>query len=463
MISDAVPPRGRQWIAACLLACCAALRAQDPMTFSITTIAGNGEPGYDGDDRPAIESRTNWARDVAVGPDGSVYFADHYNWRVRRVRLDGIVETVAGIGEHDYTGDGGPAREAAISRPRGLTVTPGGVLYFCDTWNHVIRRVGTDGTIETVCGTGVPGWNGDGKAARETQLDRPTDVAVGADGSIYISDAQNQRIRRVRPADGIVETAAGNGDEDFGGDGGPAASAALDSPSGIALGPDGALYIADEDNHRIRRVKDGTIDTVVGSGAAELGGDDVAPLDAGLTTPQDVSVGPDGTLYVADTLNHRIAMVRPGGSFRVLAGDGSPGYGGDGGPAREGHLSEPKGIAVGADGAIFVADAGNFVVRRLGPAGTPAGSFRRGDVDLSGGIDISDPIIIIHALFLRTLEIPCEDAADPDDSGALNITDGIFILVFQFLGAAPPAPPFPGCGIDPTEDALGCARSGCSS
>ncbi|MBI4604900.1 MAG: SMP-30/gluconolactonase/LRE family protein [Planctomycetes bacterium] len=435
-------------------------QSSDPLDFVITTIAGNGEEGYDGDGVPATQSRTNWARDVAVGPDGSIYFSDHFNWRVRRIRTDGIVETVAGVGVHSYTGDGGPASEAGISRPRGLAVTPGGALFFADTWNHVIRRVDADGTIHTVCGTGEAGFNDDGRDALETQLDRPTDVAVGEDGSIYISDAQNQRIRRVKP-DGVVETFAGNGEEAFSGDGGDARAAAIDSPSGISLGPAGELFITDEDNHRIRRVDaDGTIRTVVGSGEGALGPDDVPPLEASLLVPRDVTVGPDGTIYVADSDNHRIAMVRPGGRFRVLAGDGTAGYTGDGGPARKARMSGPKGIAVGPDGAVYVADSGNFTVRRLAPPVPTVERFRRGDVDLSGGIAITDPIVILNALFASEVAIPCLDAADADDSGAVNITDAIYILRFQFLGTAAPPPPLAACGEDPTADELGCQVQG---
>lgn len=444
-----------RWVTTVALTMVASLVAQEPAEYDIATVVGTGAPGFNGDGLPGPQTRTRPAREIAVGPDGSVYFSDEDNARLRRLRLDGTVETIAGTGVEAYSGDGGPAVDADISRARGLEVLDDGTIIFADAWNHVLRRIGPDGTIETICGTGVAGFNGDGLPALETEIERPNDVAVGPDGLVYFTDGRNHRIRRIG-ADGLVTTLAGTGEETYGGDGGPAIEARLDSPSGIDFGPDGALYVADEDNHRVRRIVGGTIETVVGRGEAEAGLDDVPPLEASLSGPRDLAFGPDGTLYIADTDNHRVAMVRPGGHFRVLAGSGAAGYVGDGGPAPLALLDAPKGITVGADGTVYVGDTGNWVIRAIAPR-LVGERFRRGDSDVDGRLTIGDAVGVLHALFILPDELPCEDAADANDDGTLNITDPVLVLRFLFLGDVPPAAPYPDCGPDPADDELDCA------
>jgi RHS repeat-associated protein len=190
---------------------------------------------------------------LAVGPDGSLYIADYFNRRIRRVGPDGIITTVAGNGAIGSGGDGGLATQAQFWNPQNVAVGPDGSLYIADSSNNRIRRVGADGIITTVAGDGINGFSGDGGPAAQAQLDGPFGVAVGPDGSLYIADLDNNRIRRVRP-DGIMTTVAGNGSYGFSGDGGPATQAQLNFPTGVAVGPDGRLYIADLYNSRIRRV-----------------------------------------------------------------------------------------------------------------------------------------------------------------------------------------------------------------
>jgi RHS repeat-associated protein len=220
----------------------------------ITTVAGNGTAGFSGDGGPATEAALSYPYGVAVGPDGSLYIADANNYRIRRVGPDGIITTVAGNGTYGSSGDGGPATEAALSYPYGgVAVDPDGSLYIGDTINGRIRRVAPDGIITTVAGSGTYGFSGDGGLATEAALAHPRGVAVGPDGSLYIADSGNYRIRRVGP-DGIIATVAGNGTIGFSGDGGPATAAALSSPYGVAVGPDGGLYVVGQGSQRIRRV-----------------------------------------------------------------------------------------------------------------------------------------------------------------------------------------------------------------
>jgi len=213
----------------------------------ITTAAGNGTSGFSGDGGPATQAAFGFVGGVAVAPDGSLHIADANNTRIRRVAPHGIITTVAGTGTFGFSGDGGPAAQAALANPSGVAVAPDGSLYIADTRNNRIRRVGPDGIITTVAGNGDPGslpFVGDGRQATAAPVNSPSAVAVARDGSLYIADRGQARVRRVGP-DGIITTFAGNGIANRAdGDGGPAAQAALAGLSGVAFAPDGSLYIA---------------------------------------------------------------------------------------------------------------------------------------------------------------------------------------------------------------------------
>ncbi|MGH8576907.1 MAG: RHS repeat-associated core domain-containing protein, partial [Gammaproteobacteria bacterium] len=231
-------------------------REASDMGAVITTVAGTDVCCHGGDGGPATQATLSRPRAIAVGADGTLYIADTESHRIRRVAPDGVITTVAGTGQRGYDGDGGPAAKAKLYYPYGIALGPDGGLYIADTYNQRIRRVGADGVITTVTGTGQGGYGGDGGPAAQAKLYYPYGIAVGADASLYIADFSNYRIRRVGGADGIITTVAGTGgdEEGYSGDGGPAAQATLSYPFGIAVGPDGNLYIADTSNHRIRRV-----------------------------------------------------------------------------------------------------------------------------------------------------------------------------------------------------------------
>jgi RHS repeat-associated protein len=340
----------------------------------ITTVAGTGVAGFAGDGGLAIQGRLSNPQGAAVGPDGSLYIADTDNQRIRRVGLDGVITTVAGTVDLGFTGDGGPATQARLSSPRKVAVGPDGSVYVSDASNHRIRRVGPDGIITTVAGNGVRGFDGDGGLATQAQLARPQGAAVGPEGSLYIADGDNHRIRRVG-LDGIITTVAGtSGFGSFAGDGGLATLARLDFPVEVAVGADGSLYIADSGNKRIRRVgPDGIIATIAGTDGGGFAGDGGPATQARLGYTQGVSLGSDGSVYILDSFN-RIRHVGSDGIINTVAGSGfTGGFAGDGGPATQAQLGFPQGFAVGF-GSVYIADTGNQRIRQLSPP-LPESSF----------------------------------------------------------------------------------------
>lgn len=342
-------------------------QAGDCLPGIITTVAGSGEEGYSGDGGPAAQAGLALPTGVAMGPHGCLYLADMSNHRIRKV-CDGRIATAAGKGTPGYSGDGGPAAQASLNEPRGCAVGADGSLYIADSMNNRIAKVDAAGVITTVAGDGAAGYAGDGGPAVEARLQHPYGVAVGADGSLYVADTKNHRIRKVDPA-GIITTAAGrSGRGRYYGDGGPAAEARLNEPYGVAVGAGGSLYIADTLNHRIRKIDpDGIISTVAGDGVRRYGGDGGPAVKAGLNSPTAVAVavGADGSLYIADMNNRRLRKVDPDGVITTVAGTGGAGHWGDGGPATEAAVGRPRAVAVGADGSLYFADAENHRIRQV--------------------------------------------------------------------------------------------------
>jgi len=219
----------------------------------VRTIAGNGEVGNDGDGGAARQARLGTPWGVLPLDDGSFYVSDNENHVVRFVDAMGIIHTVAGTGQPGYAGDGGPAVVAQLNRPRFLKRGADGSIYLCDGDNHVVRRIDPQGMIHTVAGTGVPGYSGDGGPAVAARFDTPSDLEIARSGDLYIADSGNNVIRRV-DRDGTVTTVIGSGAANFSGDNGSARFAAMRFPVGLTLAPDGSLWIVDTFNHRIRRV-----------------------------------------------------------------------------------------------------------------------------------------------------------------------------------------------------------------
>jgi len=341
---------------------------------AITTVAGNGQRwGYSGDGGPATTASFDPAG-VAVEPAGNIYIADAGNSRIRKVTPTGTITTVAGNGQPGYSGDGGPAAAASLGHAEGVAVDAFGNLYMADTNNHRVRKVTPGGTITTVAGNGWRGYSGDGGPATAASLDYPRGVGVDAVGNVYIAEANNECIRKVNPS-GTITTVAGNGLWGYSGDGGPATAASFRGPSGVAADATGNLYIADENNGRVRKVSpSGTIATVAGSGAYKFSGDGGPAIGASLYLSSnyvgagDVAVDAADNVYVADFWNDRIRKVTPGGGITTVAGNGQPGYSDDGGPATAAWLYGPASVAADLTGSLYIAEATR--VRKVIPSGS---------------------------------------------------------------------------------------------
>ncbi len=325
----------------------------------ITTVAGNGTFGHTGDGGAATSAALALPGFVTADSSGNLYISDTGNNCIRKVTVStGIITTVAGhttAGACDasagaYSGDGAAATSAKLYSPKGTAVDSSGNLYIADAANYRVREVtASTGIITTVAGTGTAGYSGDGGQATSAMLNAPANITLDSSGNLYIADTSNNRIRKVTVSTGIIFTVAGNGTAGYSGDGGAATSAELSGPYGMAVDSFGNLYIADTSNNRIRKVtvSTGIISTVAGNGTTGFSGDGGPATSAELESPFDVEEDSSGNLYIADTSNNRIRKVSAStGIISTIAGNGGAGYGGDGGPATSAHVHIPYGVPV---------------------------------------------------------------------------------------------------------------------
>jgi sugar lactone lactonase YvrE len=389
----------------------------------INTVAGNGEPGHAGDGGPAVAASVNEPKNIAVDRAGHLYIADSENHVIRRVDLKtGVIVTIAGrptepvarderggvhddplpideddplggptqaatsrftqsrdvsgtvrfvtgtqIGAKRFSGDGGPAVEALLNFPGAVAVDEQGDVYIADSMNHRIRKVdAASGIITTIAGTGQKRWSGDGGPAISAALNEPTALALDHKGRLYIADQSNHRVRRLDFDTGIIATVAGTGEAGYSGDGMPAHEAALSGPSGLAAGADGALYIADTFNGRIRRVDAETsvITTAAGDGAEYRYQGNPQEFSTSLSRPYGIALDADGHLLMTDSDSHLIRRWhRQKKIITRVAGNGMAGYAGDGGLPQGSSLNYPFGVAVDHQGNIYIADTFNHRIR----------------------------------------------------------------------------------------------------
>jgi sugar lactone lactonase YvrE len=332
----------------------------------IVTVAGNGAAGVSGDGGRARKAKLDAPAGLAFR-SGNLYIADFKRHRVRKVSA-GRITRVAGTGAAGFSGDGRAATRAKLNRPIGLAVDGAGGLYIGDARNHRVRRVNGPGRIATFAGTGVLGFSGEGGAARSANLSFPWELAFDA-GNLYIADSGNHRVRRVDPS-GTITTVAGTGVRGYSGDGGAATAARLKRPGAVAVDGSGRLYIADFGNNRVRRVDAaGKITTVAGNGVRGFSGDGGLARRAKLDSPSGLALDGSGNLYIADSANNRVRMVSRSGRISTVAGTGKDGFSGDGGKATKARINYPIGLAFGHPGNLYIADSGNHRVRMVKAVG----------------------------------------------------------------------------------------------
>lgn len=408
----------------------------------ITTVAGNGMPGFAGDGGAAIAAQLNQPSDVAIDAAGNLYIADKNNNRVRKVTSSGTISTYAGDASVGFSGDGGAATDAELSGPTGLGVDGAGNLYIADQMNGRIRRVNSAGIIETVAGNGVFGYAGDGAAATSAALYQPVDVHADGAGNLWISDQNNDRIRKVNAA-GIISTIAGNGISGFAGDGGTATAAQMDAPGGVYVDAGGNVYFADQTNNRVRVVNtSGIINTV--SGVSRYIGDGGPATNAELLTPTFIVVDKHDNIYFCETNGHRVRKIAPDGTISTIAGTGNEGIVGmgDGSMATAVDINRPEALTVDTAGNVYF---GEFTarIRKVSPSGiitSVAGMYSPG---YSGdGGPATAAMIITQGITIDTagnFYITCsgeQRARRIDPSGTITALAGTGVWGFSGDGGA---------------------------
>jgi sugar lactone lactonase YvrE len=349
----------------------------------ISTWAGTGQAGFNGDGNPIKQSSFYWPMDLAMDESGTFYVVDWNNHRIRKVTAENTFETVIGT---DFVGDGPqdmadlvqpgtPGTRVNLNHPTHIYPLPDGTLVLTSWHNHKLRSYNpSTGLVYVMTGQGA-GFDGDNGEYENALLRQPTQTITGPDGSYYILDQRNQRVRKIG-TDGMITTVVGTGVAGFSGDGGSPLLAQINMPGGsnplpggaLTLDDQGRLYISDVLNHRIRRVdfELDIIETIAGNGEAGFGGDTSAATNAALNNPRDIEIGPNGRLFIADEYNHRIRVVDlQTGIIDTYAGNGVAQFAGDGGQAKLASLNRPAGMEFDKQGNLYVADTYNHRIRKI--------------------------------------------------------------------------------------------------
>ena len=337
----------------------------------VKTIAGTGKDAFTGDGGPAVKAGVGGPFGVVIGPDGALYVCETTNHVVRRVDLKTRrISTVAGNGRNGYSGNGGPATKASLNEPYEVRFDAAGNMFFVEMRNHIVRRVDAKtGVISTVAGTGKRGFSGDGGPATKAALSVPHSIALDASGNLYICDIGNNRVRRVNLKTGVITTFAGTGQRKPTPDGAKLKGTPLKGPRALDFDGKSNLFLALRSGNAVYRIdlKTKTLHHLAGTGQKGYSGDGGDAKKAKLSGPKGIAVGPNGDIYLADTESHTIRVIRrESGIIETLVGDGKRGDGPDGNP-RKCRLARPHGVFVGRDGAVYIGDSSNHRVRRFTP------------------------------------------------------------------------------------------------
>ena len=408
-------------------------------TGTIATIAGTGERGFSGDGGPAVDAQLWGPNGLLVDLAGNVYISDSGNHRVRKVDSSGMIETIAGQGEPGILGNGGPATEARLQFPRGLAMDASGSLFLVDSGYDIVRKISPSGTIEPFAGSGEQFDKGDGGPASMAQFGYPDDIAADAAGNVYVLDSN--QVRRVDP-NGMIAAIAGTGEYGHSGDGGPAIAAELRNPTELELDAAGNLYLAERFGHRVRKIDvAGTIATIAGTGERGFSGDGGAATAAQLSSPRSIAVDSVGNVYVADEINHRVRKIDTSGvittfvgtgirdrstefGYVVSTGDGQSDYHWEPGgvaPATQTRITSPYELAVDAKDILYVFDTGN----------RSSSNGRVGSIDLLDKT-LSEPLITP----LPPMDVPrFVTGFDVDDSGNVFVFSSGSVLMFDSDGS----------------------------
>lgn len=335
----------------------------------VLTIAGTGKAEYTGDGGPASRAGVGGPFGLVIGPDGALYICETTNHVIRRLDLKtGLVSTVAGSGQKGYEGDGGPATKAKLNEPYEIRFDKAGHMFFVEMQNHVVRKVDAKtGVITTVAGNGKVGFSGDGGPATKATMKNPHSIAFDKDGHLYLCDIGNHRVRRVDLKTGHIETFAGTGERKPTPDGANIQGTPLNGPRALDYDPKtNELFLALREGNAVYRLdlNDQTLHHIAGTGQKGYQGDGGPAKTALLSGPKGVALGPEGDLYLADTESHTIRVIRrKSGLIETLVGDGKKGDGPDGDPRRC-RMDRPHGVFVDDQGDVYIGDSSNNKVRR---------------------------------------------------------------------------------------------------
>jgi DNA-binding beta-propeller fold protein YncE len=329
-------------------------------SLTITNVAGNGTKGFSGDGGPATEAQLNFPTGISRGPDGALYICDTLNHRIRKVAVDGIITTIAGTGVGGWSGDGGTATSAKLNEPYEIRFDSTGNIFWVERVNHCVRKLDSrTGILSTIAGTGAAGFSGDDGPAIRAQLNEPHSIGFDKADNLYICDVKNHRIRKVDMKTGKISTCAGTGEKKPTLDGASLLDAPLYGPRALDFDQAGNLWLALREGNAVYRLdlKPATVHHEAGTGKKGFTGNGGPAKEADLSGPKGVAVAPSGNIYFADTESHSIRMIDSRTkTIHLVAGTGTAGDGSESDPLKC-QLSRPHGIFVDKDGSIFIGDS----------------------------------------------------------------------------------------------------------